>query len=140
MPHMETMCWEWTASLHNGYGRISLPGGRSTVDAHVASWLIHHGSYHRSLSVLHHCDNKRCIRIEHLYLGTTSDNARDAIDRGLFNADWRGDLTHCKQGHPLSGDNLRIESQRDGTVGSMRVCKACQRERSRQYREKKASR
>lgn len=35
------------------------------------------------------------------------------------------DQTHCKRGHPLSGDNLRIS-----TTGA-RLCKACRREQQK---------
>lgn len=34
------------------------------------------------LWALHHCDNEACIRKEHLYAGTPSDNIRDAYKRG----------------------------------------------------------
>ena len=48
-----------------------------------------------------------------------------------------GDLnrakTHCKRGHSLSGDNVRVNTN------GRRVCRACQRARDRQYRaERKA--
>jgi len=32
--------------------------------------------------VIHNCDIKACVNIDHLYLGTRKDNARDAIERG----------------------------------------------------------
>lgn len=38
------------------------------------------------------------------------------------------DRTHCPQGHPLSGENLRIET---GRVGTKRRCRACRIESSR---------
>lgn len=31
----------------------------------------------------HICDNPRCIRVEHIIPGTTADNARDRLERGL---------------------------------------------------------
>ncbi len=36
--------------------------------------------------VLHHCDNRRCIRPAHLYLGTNADNMRDCAARGRLNS------------------------------------------------------
>lgn len=32
--------------------------------------------------VLHKCDNRACVRVDHLYVGTGSDNNRDAFERG----------------------------------------------------------
>jgi hypothetical protein len=38
--------------------------------------------------------------------------------------------THCVNGHPLSGDNVRISSQRDGKW-MRRCCKTCERNAKR---------
>jgi hypothetical protein len=32
--------------------------------------------------VLHHCDNRRCVNPDHLYIGDVKDNSRDAVVRG----------------------------------------------------------
>jgi len=39
-------------------------------------------------------------------------------------------MTHCKRGHPLSGDNLFLQN------GKIRVCRACKRIKSQEYRQK----
>jgi len=52
------------------------------VHGHVASWLIHYGPITAGMLVLHKCDIFHCIRPQHLYLGTKSDNAKDAYRRG----------------------------------------------------------
>ena len=72
-------CWVWTKGLINGYGQLS--GGRfGTPYAHRISWQIHTGEP-PDLWVLHKCDNRKCVRPSHLFLGTASDNKKDAVNK-----------------------------------------------------------
>lgn len=77
-------CWLWCGSRHGfGYGHIGRGKDGSGVEkAHIVSWLIHHGPIPDGLWVLHQCDNPCCVNHNHLYLGTPSDNCRDAAVRG----------------------------------------------------------
>lgn len=74
-------CWEWTAGkIPFGYGRLNLNGTRFV--AHRCSWVIHFGDIPKGMCVLHTCDNPACVRPDHLFLGTYSDNTRDAMRKG----------------------------------------------------------
>lgn len=81
----EEGCWNWTAATllppHLPYGRFSYEGGKH-VYAHRFSWELHHGRIPKGKLVLHRCDNPRCVRPEHLFLGTHLDNMRDKIAKG----------------------------------------------------------
>ena len=73
-------CWDWNGSLgHNGYGRLG--EWRGETSAHRASYVFHFGAIDDGMSVLHSCDNRRCINPKHLRLGTYSDNQNDAYRR-----------------------------------------------------------
>lgn len=41
------------------------------------AWTLERGEIPDGLQVLHHCDNPPCVNVEHLFLGTPGDNARD---------------------------------------------------------------
>lgn len=82
----EAGCLIWQgAQQSNGYGVIRLEGHR--FSAHRLSCELHHGLFPQDqtgLGVLHKCDVKLCCNPDHLYLGTTSQNARDRADRCLM--------------------------------------------------------
>lgn len=87
-PHRPELgpCWVWTASrAPNGYGHMGLGDGtRQTVDAHVASFFLAHDRWPDNL-VLHRCDNRPCVRPDHLFEGTHQDNRDDCEAKGRHN-------------------------------------------------------
>jgi hypothetical protein len=74
-------CWIWIGSCTSrGYGQICING--KMFSAHRVSWMVHFGKIPDGLHVLHHCDNKKCVNPDHLFLGTNDDNIRDKINKG----------------------------------------------------------
>lgn len=54
---------------------------------HIAarvSFAYHHKIDPGPWSVLHSCDNPRCVNPDHLWLGTHQDNMQDCIDKDRF--------------------------------------------------------
>lgn len=73
-------CWNWIGALNaDGYGLVRFNG--ETRGAHRVAWSFAHGAM-PTLQVLHKCDNPRCVRIEHLFLGTHADNMLDMAVKG----------------------------------------------------------
>jgi hypothetical protein len=89
-PHVSTPCWEWTGSTVDGYGSLKFAGRAQR--AHRVSWQIVHGPIPpgedlgpHGTCVLHTCDNRRCVRPDHLFLGSNKDNTHDKIAKGRSN-------------------------------------------------------
>lgn len=72
-----TPCILYTKSLtRDGYGKVG------SKLAHRVAWEAERGPILGGLSVLHRCDVRNCINVEHLFLGTQQDNIADMIAKG----------------------------------------------------------
>lgn len=98
-------CWEWLTTVnHNGYGLIGVTG-HGTQRAHRVSWFLHHGEMPpKRMMVLHRCDNRRCVRPDHLFLGTARTNTEDMMIKGRHRAH-KGAESHKAK---LCDDDVRL--------------------------------
>jgi len=116
-------CWNWCSSIRgNGYGAFFthlLPEGRKCHGAHRFSWELKHGPIPKGLWVLHKCDNRLCVNPEHLFLGTRTDNMRDAAKKKRICTIGKSRMTHCYRGHEFTQENTKINKQ------GHRRCKKC---------------
>ncbi len=119
-----TSCWIWTAStVKGGYGKFW--DGARLVLAHRFSYELAIGPIPEDMTVDHRCFTPACVNPTHLRLLTNRQNAQNQLATLA---------THCVNGHPYDAENTYLRPER--YRGGRRDCRACGRERVRNYRER----
>ncbi len=121
-------CWLWIGKKGpKNYG-IAVYRGRSML-AHRFSYELHYGSLSMDgMNVLHRCDNPKCVRPDHLFLGTQQDNIDDmhkkqrhAHGERMHNAKLTDDDVRTIRTSPKTGADLAREfGVTSGTISSIK--------------------
>ena len=81
IPIPESGCILWLGRYSpQGYGVVSIKGAPKGV--HRIVWELSYGPIPYKAHVCHKCDVTACINIKHLFIGTASKNAKDAVEKG----------------------------------------------------------
>lgn len=111
-------CWYWTGAINSrGYGQWGVDGvSRST---HRVAWELLVGPIPDGMTIDHLCQIKRCCNPAHLEVVTRAENI------------WRyaRNITHCPQGHELSGTNVIVKTAKSGRT--YRNCRECTNSKKR---------
>jgi hypothetical protein len=74
-------CWPWTGRTVKGRGKLRLNDGKD-LNCARALWAIVHGPIPQGYGICHTCDNRICLNMRHLFLGTQQDNIADMVAKG----------------------------------------------------------
>lgn len=122
-------CWVWTGELTgSGYGRVRIKGKNFSAHRYVFELLIK--PVPEGLQIDHLCRNRTCVNPRHLEPVTGSENVKRAWAVRIK------DKLNCPKGHPYSGDNLYILTDRKNGQ-TWRNCKMCRVETNKKYYYKK---
>lgn len=81
----EDGCWLWFGAINReGYGHFYANGKQ--ILAHRWAYQHYVGPIPEGLLVLHHCDTPGCVRPEHLFTGSQTDNMRDRWLKGRYSS------------------------------------------------------
>lgn len=75
-------CWLWNNPGAGGYGLMKVDG--KFVGVHRLALECFVGPIPEGMQACHKCDVRACIRPDHLWAGTPSQNAQDAIAKGRW--------------------------------------------------------
>lgn len=115
----ENGCWNWQGAKNSrGYGCIGVEG--KTQLTHRVSYTINVGPIGEGLQIDHLCRNRVCANPAHMEPVSHDEHAKRSL---------RAQSQDCVNGHPLSGDNLRLRTRPNGQVH--RGCRECDRQAKR---------
>lgn len=119
-------CWLWQGwKEKQGYGRFWLRGRMER--AHRVAYELSGKVTTVGLVLDHLCRTPSCVRPDHLEEVTQRTN----ILRGEGLAAAEAAQTHCSEGHPFSGENLRRGPR------NTRGCRECHNAKNREWTRKK---
>jgi hypothetical protein len=123
-------CWLWNGTVHprTGYGQFRFDGRLDSP--HCFAYRAYRGPIPEGMEIDHtchvasecqkgkDCPHRRCVNPKHLRLVVHPENMIGLRKK------------QCKDGHPLSGDNLYT------SPNGKRHCRACMRRRQQEFHEK----
>lgn len=98
------------------------------IAVHRASWIYHNGDIPKGMYVCHHCDNRKCFNIRHLFLGSHSDNMKDMVNkkrdnifgaRKYSNNEWEKAEALRKEGYSVCQIGKKLDMRYEAIAAHM---------------------
>lgn len=130
-----TPCWVWTAcKSKGGYGSVGW--NKTVVKPYrlLYAWAIAPiAKYRQGGEIDHLCRNPPCCNPVHLEFVPSQVN----VHRGFNPAGINARKIHCKRGHELSGNNLRVYTAASGKRQGhqRRICRSCLKQDQVEYHQ-----
>ena len=99
----ENGCWLYKSSTSGAYSKIRID--KKWYLAHRKSYEIFKGEITLNKWVCHTCDTPKCINPDHLFLGTPTDNMRDARQKNRI---VRGEKSHLSLFTDIQVKEMRL--------------------------------
>lgn len=133
----EDSCYSWLGSKRNtaGYGAFQVRGKSLVAHRWLAGYLRGTPLAWPEEVACHTCDNKSCVNPRHIYIGSHTDNANDAIGRLNHGGKIQKNKTHCVHGHEFTEENTYWFRMK-GYTQKFRYCRTCKRESSKVSQQK----
>jgi len=79
-------CWLWKGYTNeNGYGQLNLYHYRKVRPHRFIAYCFHGlNLFDLALDACHSCDVRHCVNPFHIWVGTRSDNFKDAVAKGRW--------------------------------------------------------
>jgi HNH endonuclease len=123
-------CWLWAGASHENrrgtrYGSMTVSKSR-TVAVHRLSYTLAFGEIPAGMFICHRCDTPLCVRPDHLFAASNSENMLDCVAKGRMPGTRK---EFCKNGHAMTPENSK---PRSGVGGP--ECRECRRAYDRRRR------
>lgn len=124
-------CHNWTGLKNpKGYGKMRFvrDDGSICQYAHQWVWEQEHGRVPKGMTLDHYvCDNESCVRVSHMRITSVRENVLRSDGIAARNLA----KTHCKYGHPFTGENLKIRAN------GGRSCAICMQKSGRETHQRR---
>ena len=105
-------CWLWKGKIKsNGYGQLMI--GTKWKHAHRVAYEFARGPIRKGACVCHRCDVKNCVNPDHLFLGSHTDNMRDASAKGRMHPGEKNGMSKLR----VEAARFIVENAHIGAIG-----------------------